>query len=183
MGTPDYIAPEQARHGHSADIRSDIYSLGCTLYFAVAGRPPFGGVTAVEKIMHHQLDEAEPLERVRPGIPPALSVIVRRMLAKQPEQRYQMPLEVAQALDAVARGQFAAVAVPATPPAPVPEALKETHSLFHFEETEITPLVSSKSAPRVPPQPPWRKWLWLWIAVSAAAALLFLLLLIKLITR
>jgi serine/threonine-protein kinase len=183
MGTPDYIAPEQARHGHSADIRSDIYSLGCTLYFAVAGRPPFGGVTAVEKIMHHQLDEAEPLERVRPGIPPALSVIVRRMLAKQPEQRYQMPLEVAQALDAVARGQFAAVAVPATPAAPVPEALKETRSLFQFEETEITPVVSSKSAPRVPPQPPWRKWLWLWIAGAAAAALLFLLLLIKLITR
>jgi serine/threonine-protein kinase len=181
MGTPDYIAPEQARQGHLADIRSDIYSLGCTLYFAIGGRPPFGGATAVQKIMHHQLDEAEPLEKVRPGIPAALSIIVRRMMAKNPEERYQRPEEVAQALDGVIRGQIAPVAAPALAVPAASEALKQTRSLFRFEETEVTPLVSSKSAPRL--APPWQKWLWLWIAGGAAAALLLIVLLVKLFAR
>jgi serine/threonine protein kinase len=184
MGTPDYIAPEQARQGRSADIRSDIYSLGCTLYFAIAGRPPFGGASAVQKIMHHQLDEAEPLEKVRPGIPQALSIIVRRMMAKQPEERYQTPQEVATALETVMSGQIAPVAAPlAVPATPVSEALKQTRSLFQFDETEVTPLVSSKSAPRLPSQPSWQKWLWIWVAGAAAAVFLVLLLLIKLLSR
>jgi len=185
MGTPDYIAPEQAKNSHTADIRSDIYSLGCTLYFAVAGRPPFGGVTAVQKIMHHQLDEPEPLEQVRPGIPLSLATIIRRMMVKHPDHRYQTPAEVAQALASVAHGQLVPAAIPvsATPAAPTSEALKQTRSLFKFDETEVTPMVSSKSAPRLPAQLSWQKWLWVWIACGTAAALLFLLLLIKLFSR
>jgi eukaryotic-like serine/threonine-protein kinase len=182
MGTPDYIAPEQARNSHAADIRSDIYSLGCTLYFAIAGRPPFGGTNAMQKIMQHQLDEAEPLDKVRPGIPPALALIVRRMMAKRPEERYQTPAEAAQALEPLARGQFAPVAAPVSV-LPVTEDLKQTRSLFEFGNTEVEPLVvSSKSAPRLPNNSA-QQWLWVWIASGAVAGLLLLILLIKLLIR
>jgi serine/threonine-protein kinase len=185
MGTPDYIAPEQASHSHSADIRSDIYSLGCTLYFAISGRPPFGGTSAIQKILHHQINEAEPLDKLRPGVPAALSLIVRRMMAKKPEDRYQAPQEVSAALDCVIRGEIPPVAAPmaAVSATPVPEALKQTRSLFQFDETEVAPLVSSKSAPRMVPEQPWQKWLWVWIAAGAATVLLFLLLLITLLSR
>src|SRR5207237_9889413 len=80
MGTADYMAPEQGRDSRLADARSDLYSLGCTLYFALCGRPPFTGGTALEKMMHHQLDEPEAVEQVRPEVPPALAAVVRRMM-------------------------------------------------------------------------------------------------------
>src|SRR5262249_52788547 len=76
MGTPDYGAPEQARRSHQVDIRADLYSLGCTLYFLLTGRAPFAG-TVGEKLVQHQLDEAEPLEKLRPEVPPALAAVVR----------------------------------------------------------------------------------------------------------
>ncbi len=184
MGTPDYIAPEQARNSHAVDIRCDIYSLGCTLYFALTGRAPFGGNTpALQKIMHHQLDEPEPLETVRPGIPPALALIARRMMAKRPEERYQKPGEVAQALELLSRGNFTPVAVPVAPrPAasPAPADPKPTRSMFQFQETEVSPVVVAKPA-SVPGDPTWQKWLWLWIAGGAGAALILVILLIKLI--
>src|SRR5262249_21216066 len=69
MGTPDFIAPEQALNPHKADIRSDLYSLGATLYYLVAGQPPFPGGTSLEKVIHHRVDEPKPLAKVRPGVP------------------------------------------------------------------------------------------------------------------
>ncbi len=102
MGTPDYIAPEQARDPRGVDGRADIYSLGCTFYFLLTGRPPFVAETTVEKLLMHQLDEAEPVEQLRPETPPGLAAIIRKMMEKQPAQRYQTALEVCQALAAVA---------------------------------------------------------------------------------
>jgi formylglycine-generating enzyme required for sulfatase activity len=98
MGTVDYIAPEQARNSHDVDIRADIYSLGCTLYYLLAGRPPFQGGTMTEKLLQHQLDEPSPIEQFRPDVSPALAALLRKLMAKKPADRWQTPQEVAAAL-------------------------------------------------------------------------------------
>jgi hypothetical protein len=98
MGTPDYSAPEQATDARSADIRADIYSLGCTLYCLLAGEPPFRSETDIKTILAHLEKEATPLPELRPDVPPELWAVVARMLAKDPAKRYQRPAEVAQAL-------------------------------------------------------------------------------------
>lgn len=98
LGTADYIAPEQALNSHEADIRSDLYSLGATFYRLVTGRTPFGGSWVRQKLMAHQLWTPEPLHTVRADVPEALSAIVARMMAKKPDDRFQTPLEVIEAL-------------------------------------------------------------------------------------
>jgi len=94
VGTVDYMAPEQARDSSRADIRSDIYSLGCTLYHMLAGRPPFneGGLT--ERLFAHLQDEPPDLRQLNPRVSESLVAVVRRMLAKQPADRYQTPAEL-----------------------------------------------------------------------------------------
>jgi len=81
LGTPDYVAPEQAREPARADIRADIYSLGCALYHLLAGHPPFQGGTALQKLLAHQQRQPAPLRKLRPGVPVELERIVMRMLA------------------------------------------------------------------------------------------------------
>jgi serine/threonine protein kinase len=101
LGTPDYIAPEQSRDIHAADIRSDLYSLGCVFYFSLTGRVPFPGENAMEKLIKHLMEPPEPLEKVRSDIPPELAAIVRRLMAKDPADRYQTPAELARELEKV----------------------------------------------------------------------------------
>jgi serine/threonine-protein kinase len=108
IGTPNYLAPEQAIDFHAADIRSDIYGLGCTFYYLLTGQPPFPGGSLAEKLLKHQQKEPPPVEQLRPDVPPALAVVLRRMLAKRPEDRYQTPGELAGALEPFARGPEAA---------------------------------------------------------------------------
>jgi serine/threonine-protein kinase len=98
FGTPDYISPEQSVDLHTADIRSDLYSLGCTFYFGLTGQVPFPGGTAVEKIIKHTMQEPVPLEDRLPGIPSTVAAIVRRLLAKDPEHRFQTPADLVAAL-------------------------------------------------------------------------------------
>jgi WD40 repeat protein len=98
MGTPEYIAPEQATDSRSADIRADLYSLGCTLFHLLAGRPPFDGGSALEKVLAHLNEPPPPLGKVRPDVPPALLSVLARLLDKDPARRYRTPAEVAQAL-------------------------------------------------------------------------------------
>lgn len=98
MGTPDYIAPEQALESHTVDIRGDLYSLGCTFYYLLTGKVPFPGGTLTEKLLKHQLHAPKPVELLRPNLPQTVAVIVRKMMAKKAEDRYQTPAEVAVAL-------------------------------------------------------------------------------------
>src|SRR5208282_4195080 len=99
VGTFDYVAPEQARYFHAADIRSDIYSLGCTLYHMVAGQVPFPSPSLPEKLFSHQALEPTPLDQLVPGLPEGLTEVVQRMMRKSPADRYATPIQVSQALE------------------------------------------------------------------------------------
>jgi serine/threonine-protein kinase len=94
LGTFDYISPEQARDPRSADVRSDIYSLGCTLYFMLTGRPPFPDGTALQKLLRHNADEPPDLRIFRPDLHPRVMALLARMLAKRPSQRQQTAREL-----------------------------------------------------------------------------------------
>src|SRR5271157_2973605 len=130
LGTPDYIAPEQTLDAQSADIRADIYSLGCTLYYLLKGGPPFQGSSLFEILQSHQSKEARPLDLVRADVPAELTAVVARMMAKQPEKRFQTPAEVARALVPFFKGGKTAPAptitkndpAPAIPSSPAPHS-------------------------------------------------------------
>ncbi len=98
LGTPDYVAPEQTLDAQKADIRADIYSLGCTLYYMLAGKPPFQGTSLYALLAAHHSDTPRSLSVGRPEVPAALAAVVAKMMAKEPRDRYQTPAEVAQAL-------------------------------------------------------------------------------------
>jgi len=99
LGTADYIAPEQAVDSHDVDIRADIYGLGATFYYLLAGRPPFLEGSLAQKLLWHQLREPQPVEQLVPGLPAGLAAVVRKMMAKEKEERYQTPGEVVAALE------------------------------------------------------------------------------------
>jgi len=129
MGTPDFIAPEQARNAHTCDIRSDLYSLGCTFYFLLSGRIPFPNGALTEKLLQHQLDDPEPIATARRtmmaahlqrkgqtkvsrrllAVPDSVAAVVKKLMAKRPEERFQTPGELAAALDKVVEGLAKAV--------------------------------------------------------------------------
>lgn len=99
LGTADYLAPEQALNSHAADARADIYSLGCTLYFLLVGRPPFPEGSISERLLKHQVEEPESLLKLRPDTPLSLVDICTRMMAKKPDDRPQTAGEVARILN------------------------------------------------------------------------------------
>jgi serine/threonine protein kinase len=105
VGSMDYIAPEQTTDASKVDARSDVYGLGCTLYYALTGRPPFPGGSARDKIQRHRHDEPFALRQLRPDLPPAFAALVRRMMAKDPAARFQSAAEVREALLAWASGE------------------------------------------------------------------------------
>ena len=98
LGTPDFIAPEQIADAQKADIRADIYSLGCTLYYLLSGGPPFHGTSLYDVLTAHHSMDAKPLNLTRPEVPAGLGTLVAKMMAKEPARRFQTPGEVAQAL-------------------------------------------------------------------------------------
>ncbi len=96
VGTFDYISPEQAKHSRAADMRSDVYSLGCTLYHMITGQVPFPLPSLPEKLYAHQLVEPEPISSLVPGVPEGLIAIVRKSMRKLPEERHARPIDLAQ---------------------------------------------------------------------------------------
>jgi serine/threonine protein kinase len=142
VGTVDYIAPEQARNASGVDIRADIYGLGCTFYYLLTGKPPFEGATITNKLFKHALEEPPPVEKLRPEVPPPVAALLRKMMAKSPDDRYQTPAELAAALDDVLHGR-PAKAVPVEP--------GRTKAVA----------VPVAALPLRQPKAPNRRWLWL----------------------
>jgi WD40 repeat protein/serine/threonine protein kinase len=101
LGTPDFIAPEQARDSRNADIRSDLYSLGCTFYYLLTGQVPFPGDAPVEKLIKHWLEDPTPIRDLRPETPDKLVSLVERLMAKKSEDRFQTPLEVVREIESL----------------------------------------------------------------------------------
>jgi serine/threonine-protein kinase len=147
MGTPDYMAPEQADDFHRADIRADLYSLGCTLYYLLTARPPFPGPSAREKAEQHRAATAVPVESLRPEVPAALAAVVRQLMAKDPKGRYQTPAEALAAL-----APFAATH-PVAVPVPAPDTESWAGRTAVQAATSGTPTAGL-------PRTNWRPWLW-----------------------
>jgi serine/threonine protein kinase len=115
VGTVDYMAPEQALDCHAVDTRADIYSLGCVFYTLLAGHLPFPAKNSAQKLLMHQNAHPRPIHQHRQDLPTPISDIIHTMMEKRPEDRFQTPGIVAEALKPWAER--------ATPPYPV-EALE-----------------------------------------------------------
>ncbi len=125
MGTPDYISPEQARGEPNVDIRSDLYSLGATIYHMLSGRPPFEGPTAAAVMAKHLTELPKSPRQIDPSLSALGEVIVLRLLQKRREDRFQTPAELLQRIDELVRTLQAARGVvvgPASGMAPAPMA-------------------------------------------------------------
>jgi hypothetical protein len=124
LGTFDYISPEQARDSRTADVRSDLYSLGCTMFFMLTGRPPFADGSMVQKLLQHQQERPPAIESLRPDVPRAFGQILERLMEKDPAARYQRPADFVADLVAFADTHghaitsTRAVMVPMVPSAP-----------------------------------------------------------------
>lgn len=94
LGTPDYLSPEQARDIHEADIRSDLYSIGCTLYYLLTGQVPFPGGSTLDKLIRHSTEEPRAVTLFRQDVPERVIAIMKKLMAKEPSQRYQTPTEL-----------------------------------------------------------------------------------------
>jgi len=98
LGTADYVAPEQTVNSHDVDVRADLYSLGATFYFLLAGHPPYPDGTIAQKLIAHQTKTPTPIRQFRPDVPEELAAILSKLLAKQVEDRFQTPEEVCAAM-------------------------------------------------------------------------------------
>jgi eukaryotic-like serine/threonine-protein kinase len=114
IGTPDYLAPEQARSAKNVDIRADIYTLGCVLFHALTGQPPFPDKSVLNQVMRHANEPPRPLSDFFSEVPGGLQDVMNKLMAKDPAKRYATPHQAAQALSAFLRN------TPATRPAPAP---------------------------------------------------------------
>jgi eukaryotic-like serine/threonine-protein kinase len=163
LGTPLYMSPEQVQ-GKPVDHRSDIYSLGVTCYHLLAGEPPFRGASAFDVALKHVQDQPRPLTEVRPDLPADLCGMVNKMMAKNPEERYQSAREIlrdlAKVRDGIAVGLAQANGA-VSHSQPVALSLSSTNT--------SGPALASASFP--PTAPPGRRGMWAVAGLAAATAL------------
>ena len=99
VGTVDYMSPEQARNSKLADIRSDLYSLGCTWYQMLTGSPPYPEGSVTNKLQAHAIKPIPDPRDMNPNVPEGLTAVIQRMMAKKPEDRYQTPADLIEELN------------------------------------------------------------------------------------
>jgi serine/threonine protein kinase len=162
LGTMDYIAPEQTVDPLKVDARSDVYSLGCTLYYALSGQPPFPGGTSKEKIMRHRNETPTPLAELVPILPAGFVALVERMMAKDPtnrpasaaavetEMRAWAAGEVVQPLDRAEDVTFDETAIMRQVPGSTEYSLLQLPPVEVVEETGELPNRPPPVAPRLP---------------------------------
>jgi eukaryotic-like serine/threonine-protein kinase len=151
MGTADYIAPELTLPDHPVDCRADIYSLGATLYFLLAGRAPYVDGNVLQKLVAHQLSDPPPLGELRPDVPAPLVALIEKMMAKSPAQRIQTAEAVATALEKFARGG------PFAPPAAaMPDLCPRVQQLTQAVAAQ-SPVLVPPAAPEAAPAPKSRQ--------------------------
>jgi serine/threonine protein kinase len=155
LGTPDFIAPEQAEDSRKADVRSDLYSLGGTLYFLLTGEVPFPGGNVLQKL-RRQLTEAPPSAAARrPDVPPTVDRVIRRLMARAPGERFQTPAELLETLTAVLRDPDAFVHPDgeASPPTGAGGALPTEHYQTPAELLAVIQMLAVGSDPSPPRTP------------------------------
>ncbi len=167
LGTPDYMAPEQARDARAIDVRADIYSLGCVLYHLLAGQPPFPDSNIISQMIRHATEPPAPLSKFNPAVPDGLQQIVNWMMAKEPAGRYPTPERAAQALQVFLAAGNEALAAPENDPKmrpyltwleveggkPVAPALKAAPADPAPRRVEDTPTVVTAAEPAAPAVP------------------------------
>jgi eukaryotic-like serine/threonine-protein kinase len=141
LGTADYLSPEQARNANAVDIRGDIYSLGCSFYYLLTGQAPFPDGTLMQKILQHQQAEPTAIETFRADVPADVIAILKRMMAKDPEDRFRTPASAALALmphvKRPRRGSSDALA-----------ALRITPTPRTRDDTPVPPTLGGRSIPK-----------------------------------
>ncbi|HVS35264.1 MAG TPA: serine/threonine-protein kinase [Gemmataceae bacterium] len=165
LGSPDYLSPEQAQEMHTVDIRADLYSLGCTFYYLLTGVPPFPGGTFFDKVYRHRFEEPQPLESLRPDAPPDVGAVVRKLMAKRPEERFGTPAEVAAAVAALLhQGAAPAVAMRPAPAVAIPADAGLDPTTGHGDTAPVVSLIRRRR------KQSWNHWLM--YTVSACLCLL-----------
>jgi serine/threonine-protein kinase len=155
FGTADYMSPEQSRDTHSVDVRSDIYSLGCTLFHALAGQPPFPDTNLVRKVIRHATEPVPALKTFNSAVPDGLQEVVSRMMAKNADERYPTPESTAQALQPFLISKLLDPTLDAATPSPEMSEVKQVFLEWLSESTseEETALPRSSSVTAPPPAP------------------------------
>jgi serine/threonine protein kinase len=181
VGSIDYMAPEQTRDATQIDGRADIYALGCCLYFALTGKPPFPSGTMREKVQAHRHQEPEPVRARNPAVSEGFAQVVHRMLAKDPDRRHADatvlaaelrqwggPLAV-KALEKAGDVDYQKAVQDVVAAIPVAEAVDDSVDAFIFHSEAD----SGHTATPLPLEPdPWYRYLWL-IAIGLGLFWLF----------
>src|SRR4029079_7468537 len=165
LGTPIYMSPEQVQ-GKPVDHRSDIYSFGVTCYHLLAGEPPFKGATAFDVAVQHVQNEPPPLSGVRPDLPPDLTAMVHKMMAKKPDDRYQSAKDILRELTKIREGLGSGAGTTALPDG----AGSVADARFELTSSSPSQWALGRAATVAMPGPR-RRW-WTWVAAALALAAL-----------
>ncbi|GBD35340.1 Serine/threonine-protein kinase PknB [bacterium HR36] len=148
LGSFDYLAPEQARDARRVDIRADLYSLGCVLYHCLAGQPPFPDSNPVRQLARHSTEQPRPLQEINSQVSATFWQVIARLLAKNPEERFGTPAEVAEALKTVLKEP---------PAAPNGETTRQMQAYLAWLQQRSTaaasPVVPATNLPQSQPLP------------------------------